>query len=970
MNYDAASSSPISVSVGQVTPSITVVGTPLTNVFGAPITFTATVTGVVGSVAPTGAITWNLGGQATTCSSNTGPLVTGVSSVYTCVVPVNNAGTYTASVSLGADSNYLAVAQSGTFSINVGPELTTIAIVNTPVTPMLGDNLTFTATIAQIAGGPVPGGTITWTVTVNGVSKSCDSTTGAGTYIQSCTIRASVAGTYVAAAAYSGDNNYLPINQNSNPVTIAKYLPTVTVLNSGTPTAGGSVTFNAIVQGVANAESPTGTFTWSISGTGETSTCTPTTPSFSSANALVFSCTEALPSIGTYDATGTYSGDSNYLTNNATAPDVITITSSSPQYLPTTLGQITNLQITATQFSALVTGTLTWNPLSGANIYTVQVGASLSALLPVTCADDTQNTCTIANLISGDTYYFWVNGYQTNTSGTLIGQGIPATTSIALPAYTPPGIPAQVIPTSGGGLPASTVPFPLAAPALKGVGGDKTVTLSWPISTDSLRTGYLVDYSTDGQNFSKPIAVPANATTTTISGLTNGVSTVFRLTPVGASGNGVASVTSVTPGVAADAPSSLTAQSGDSQVDLSWVAPTNTGGLAINSYLIEESTDGTNWSVAASTDGSTTSVNLQGLKNFTSYTFRVSAITNFGKGQSATLSATATVLPSAPLSLHVVSTGSQTVTIGWALPTDASAGQITGFKVEQSVDGNTWTQVANASGTSLTATLTGLTNGTTYEIRVSPISGAGQGASSVILAAPGAVPGQVTGLTATPGDKKVVLTFTTPTNNGGYSIDYYYVEVAKSPNGPWTVANPNTGSSITSVTIPSLVDGTTYYFRVSAVNQVGQGQASAAVGATPQPAAPAPIVQSFVLGKTTATIAWIPAPGATSKQIQKYTIETSLDGKTWTAVKTIASSIKKFTVNRLKAPQLIRVRAVTAIGPGVPTLGIRIPGTVASSGLITSGAVSSTGKSKTTTTTTKKVTNSGTPGALKTQSTP
>ena len=232
------------------------------------------------------------------------------------------------------------------------------------------------------------------------------------------------------------------------------------------------------------------------------------------------------------------------------------------------------------------------------------------------------------------------------------------------------------------------------------------------------------------------------------------------------------------------------------------------------------------------------------------------------------------------------------------------------------------------------------------------------------------MPGQVTGLTATPGDKKVVLTFTTPTNNGGYSIDYYYVEVAKSPNGPWTVANPNTGSSITSVTIPSLVDGTTYYFRVSAVNQVGQGQASAAVGATPQPAAPAPIVQSFVLGKTTATIAWIPAPGATSKQIQKYTIETSLDGKTWTAVKTIASSIKKFTVNRLKAPQLIRVRAVTAIGPGVPTLGIRIPGTVASSGLITSGAVSSTGKSKTTTTTTKKVTNSGTPGALKTQSTP
>ncbi|MEI6680955.1 MAG: fibronectin type III domain-containing protein [Mariniphaga sp.] len=80
---------------------------------------------------------------------------------------------------------------------------------------------------------------------------------------------------------------------------------------------------------------------------------------------------------------------------------------------------------------------------------------------------------------------------------------------------------------------------------------------------------------------------------------------------------------------------------------------------------------------------------------------------------------------------------------------------------------------------------------------------------------------------------------------------------------------------------------------------------------------------------TTAKITWIPAVGSKPNSILKFLVETSPEGLKWTTVATLAPTVKTYTLNRLKTPQLVRVRAVNNIGPGIPTLGVRIPGTVA-----------------------------------------
>jgi len=87
------------------------------------------------------------------------------------------------------------------------------------------------------------------------------------------------------------------------------------------------------------------------------------------------------------------------------------------------------------------------------------------------------------------------------------------------------------------------------------------------------------------------------------------------------------------------------------------------------------------------------------------------------------------------------------------------------------------------------------------------------------------------------------------------------------------------------------------------------------------------------------------------KLILKYLVETSPDGLKWTTAATLLPTTRTYTVNRNKTALLVRVRAVTVIGPGVPTLGVRIPGTSPTPGTTTT----------TTGTTTPKTTPSATP---------
>jgi len=79
-------------------------------------------------------------------------------------------------------------------------------------------------------------------------------------------------------------------------------------------------------------------------------------------------------------------------------------------------------------------------------------------------------------------------------------------------------------------------------------------------------------------------------------------------------------------------PDGLSAISGDTQVSLSWTAPSDDGGDDITDYLVEYSVNGTTWNTFA--DGTSTETNgtVTDLTNNQEYSFRVSAVNSIGTG--------------------------------------------------------------------------------------------------------------------------------------------------------------------------------------------------------------------------------------------------------------------------------------------------------------------------------------------------
>ncbi|HEX2346332.1 MAG TPA: fibronectin type III domain-containing protein [Gaiellaceae bacterium] len=108
-------------------------------------------------------------------------------------------------------------------------------------------------------------------------------------------------------------------------------------------------------------------------------------------------------------------------------------------------------------------------------------------------------------------------------------------------------------------------------------------------------------------------------------------------------------------------------------------------------------------------------------------------------------------------------------------------------------------------------------------------------------------PGAPTSLAASPGDASASLSWNAPSFTGGSPVTGYRVYRGTSPN-PTTALTPDLGVQ-TTYADTGLVNGTTYYYKVSALNANGEGPLSGQAQATPTavvpPSAPLAILDNF-----------------------------------------------------------------------------------------------------------------------------
>ncbi|HYO40911.1 MAG TPA: fibronectin type III domain-containing protein [Nocardioidaceae bacterium] len=381
----------------------------------------------------------------------------------------------------------------------------------------------------------------------------------------------------------------------------------------------------------------------------------------------------------------------------------------------------------------------------------------------------------------------------------------------------------------------------------------------------------------------------------------------------------VSNLMSATPYTTPEAPSLLSARGRDGQITVRFTAATEDGGSPVTRY---EANYGGGWTtVTDEPDGLGVWTTSAPAQNGLSLPVRVRAVNAAGPGDPT---ATEWVTPiSAPMAPRLFSVGGGNDAGSLTIAFDASSepGQpVDRFQV--SIDGGEWDDLQATPGDGWVATLTGLTNGTEYSVRVRAVNEAGPGpASDPKEGTPYTTPGAPDLVSATSQGRNVALSFTAPGDDGGSTITGYQY---RQDDGDWQAASYDAGDGRNTITVEGLTNGT-YSFRIRAVNQAGAGASSGSQSATVTvlaTAPDAPVLNRALLANTTSVTFFITVPNDNGAAITRYEW-TRDNGQHWNQVQSDYGAGELWTdnggywycnFNGSCAGVPMRVRAVNSAG--------------------------------------------------------
>ncbi|KAF7661326.1 hypothetical protein LDENG_00264160 [Lucifuga dentata] len=283
----------------------------------------------------------------------------------------------------------------------------------------------------------------------------------------------------------------------------------------------------------------------------------------------------------------------------------------------------------------------------------------------------------------------------------------------------------------------------------------------------------------------------------------------------------------------------------DTSVLIQWAPPKEPNNLI--GYYIDQCVAGSkDWISSNHKPHKTTKFVVSGLTTGESYVFRVQAINELGLSDESQESAplavkAALTAPSAPYGIALLNCDGRSMVLNWMKPLHSGGATTKDYYVDKRRSGTTmWREVNIPPFTERVYKVEGLTEGAVYQFQVYAANIAGLGPASE----PSAYfaceawtmpePGPAYDLTfCEVRDDSLVVEWEKPVYCGSGPITGYHVEYAKKGTSDWTTAN-ETAVSHRFLKVTGLEVGTTYVFRVRAVNDAGVGMAS--VPSDPVPA--------------------------------------------------------------------------------------------------------------------------------------
>ena len=227
------------------------------------------------------------------------------------------------------------------------------------------------------------------------------------------------------------------------------------------------------------------------------------------------------------------------------------------------------------------------------------------------------------------------------------------------------------------------------------------------------------------------------------------------------------------------------------------------------------------------------SAQISGLFPATTYHYRIKTVNSLGTTYSEDMTFTTPAIPPAATTADATDKTATGATLNGIVNANNSSTTVTFEYGATTAYGQTVTaipsQVTGTTNTNVSAGITGLTAGTTYHFRVKAVNTAGTTYGSdmtftTVGLAPTATTLAATNKTAT-GAK---LNGSLNANNASTTVTFEYGLTASYGQTVTASPSPVTGNSNTNVgaTITGLTAGTTYHFRVKAVNAVGTSYGS------------------------------------------------------------------------------------------------------------------------------------------------
>jgi titin len=294
---------------------------------------------------------------------------------------------------------------------------------------------------------------------------------------------------------------------------------------------------------------------------------------------------------------------------------------------------------------------------------------------------------------------------------------------------------------------------------------------------------------------------------------------------------------------------------------ISWEKPANTNN---NTYTITYTPNIGNPLSTSNITTTTTSIEISNLSSQTLYVFSIVSSNPAGSSQRAVIN---TNTPSSFTSVDSLNAivGNKQVTLNWNKPLNAPLSQymqISSYTISYNIVGQLQqTQVIKpktVNSNSETITITNLNNGTNYNFKVyANIEFYGTSEIATTIQMPVSIPEVPSNITNVPSFKQVILNWNAPFNNGSIITKYniVYDPSGGNPNTPFDVS-ANTASISQTATITNLINGTSYNFKISAINSIGSSVYSSIVTSRPFGAPEIPINIVATPGIRQFTLIW------------------------------------------------------------------------------------------------------------------